>query len=158
MYAIFNGGKAAGCSRTHKHMQLFYKPDFPLFPDRTAELKEKDVPFRYFFRRLDGLTDAGPMRLVAIYKELLHGCASALEAVRAESREAGSETSIPHNVVMTTDWMILIPRRKAKIGRAAVNAAGMMGLVWVEDDDQLKEWKERGPAAVLSEVGVPRSN
>lgn len=53
----------------------------------------------------------------------------------------------------------MIPRSKARAGDSdsAVNAASMLGVVWVKTESELRAWKEYGPMKVLEEVGVKRN-
>ncbi len=60
----------------------------------------------------------------------------------------------PHNVVLVNGWMMVVPRSSAKQGTLAANAAGMAGMVWVNRQDDLEEWIERGPLELLCGFGV----
>ena len=63
---------------------------------------------------------------------------------------------MPHNVILTKDYIVLIPRRVATtdgIEGHIINATGMMGLSWAQTEQQLEGWKKTGPAKVLSELG-----
>lgn len=128
-------------------MQIFYKTEFPLFPNRESSPK---VPYQYFIRRSNE-KETSPEDLSSLYTEMLELCAEGLGL-----GELRSDVEIPHNVILTTEWMMLIPRRKVEIGRASVAAAAMLGLVWVMDEEQLGEWIRLGPSNVLSQLGIPR--
>jgi ATP adenylyltransferase/5',5'''-P-1,P-4-tetraphosphate phosphorylase II len=60
-----------------------------------------------------------------------------------------------HNLLMTEDWMLVIPRRKGRRGILSANAAAMAGMVWVTGDMEVRQWVERGPMELLCEFGVP---
>ena len=62
----------------------------------------------------------------------------------------------PHNAIITNARIIVIPRTRAKIGKRAVNAAGMLGMIWVKTEGDLEVWKQYGPKRVLTQVDVPR--
>ena len=154
MYAFYNCGAAAGCSRNHKHVQLFYQPDFPLFPQQSLNLQGK-APYKYFVQRINDQSDRldgenWVTSLKSTYDELL-----AQSVSESGIRGTGPGIVVPHNMVMTREWIMVIPRRRAGIGRALANSAGMLGMVWVSDEAQLQDWMQAGPANVLSELGVP---
>lgn len=61
---------------------------------------------------------------------------------------------IPHNVIMTREWTVVIPRRAARVDGLGTNAAGMMGLIWVGTKKEMEEWERRGPWRILGELGL----
>lgn len=52
---------------------------------------------------------------------------------------------------------MVTPRTRARIGTVSANAAGMIGLVWVAEKEQLEQWKEYGPTNVLGQLGIPQN-
>lgn len=156
-FLIYNCMKEAGCSRDHKHMQIFSRTacmeedcQFELFPDIISQVPPV-VPFRYFLHRFSKTANAEPVtggRLLEVYETLLDECKEALGLPKGAKK-------CPHNVVLVKEWMMLIPRRRAGVEGACANAAGMMGMVWVMRDEQIEKWKALGPSKVLSELGVP---
>ncbi|KAF2659405.1 hypothetical protein K491DRAFT_583047, partial [Lophiostoma macrostomum CBS 122681] len=154
---IFNCGKEGGCSRVHKHMQIFPLPDrkardkWTLFPSTdpdAAASKDIRVPFRYFIYRFarDRSRDGDSSEAYQAYVKMLR-----------DSREVlglGGDQYCPHNVVMTRDWMVVIPRRRGQVGGLGVNAASMMGLATVKDEEEFGKWKSAGVERVLEEAGV----
>lgn len=144
---IYNCGRDGGCSRMHKHMQFFEYPEqFTLFPDAPANAII-NVPFQYEVVR----HDATPVANIAL---------SIYESYSSCVKRFGGTTDleskqVPHNVVMAREWTLMIPRRRASTSGASANAMGMMGLVWVGSEDELKKWTTRGPSQILSELGVP---
>ncbi|MCJ1230831.1 hypothetical protein MMC12_007505 [Toensbergia leucococca] len=146
---IYNCGRKAGCSRSHKHMQLFPRPlDFVLFPDRSLDEIVR-VPYAYSLVRLDPSSFSGTDITSYIFEAYI----SCLERARTVlGIEDGAH--IPHNVVLVHGWMLVIPRRKARVGVTSANAAGMMGMVWVADEEELAEWRKVGGHSILKELGV----
>jgi ATP adenylyltransferase/5',5'''-P-1,P-4-tetraphosphate phosphorylase II len=59
-----------------------------------------------------------------------------------------------HNVIIVKEWVLVIPRLRAKSGKLAANAAAMVGMVWVNSKEDLQEWIDQGPMKMLSEFGV----
>ena len=66
-----------------------------------------------------------------------------------------SESICPHNVVLTKEWIMLIPRRSNDFEGVTANAACMVGSVWLMKEAQLDRWRALGPNKVLSQLGVP---
>ncbi|KAF6840615.1 ap4a phosphorylase 2 [Colletotrichum plurivorum] len=152
--AIFNCGRDAGCSRLHKHMQIFPAPgDFVLWPDDEAS---QPPPFRCFIKRFDDGKIPETGELAKVYGDMLRDAASLVpgrEEVVEEDGD-GREVAVPHNVVLCRRWMVVVPRTQAGVGGADANAAGMMGMVWASGEDVLERWMAFGPRRVLGEVGV----
>ncbi|KAK4143146.1 uncharacterized protein C8A04DRAFT_29163 [Dichotomopilus funicola] len=148
--AIFNCGIKGGCSRLHKHMQVFAAPEkFQLWPDGEVH----KLPFKVFKRQFrNGLPPA--QELLTAYQELLREAARALRI----NPPAEGQPAVPHNVVLDKKWIVVIPRRSDKwegVIANAANAAGMLGMVWVGSDKEVNNWLERGPTTVLTHLGVP---
>lgn len=148
---LFNCGVDSGCSRLHKHMQVFPAPDpnkFPLWPDSGDPAVRASVPFKAFLYRFEGRlpsTDG----LTIIYQTLLR---KAEDALGARSSQAGA---VPHNVILDRKWMLLVPRRARGMGGVDVNAAAMVGMIWVDGEERMKMWTDQGPAGIFAHVGVP---
>lgn len=151
--AIFNCGVDGGCSRLHKHLQVFPAPpadDFALWPDRYDPTTWPALPFKCFVHRFgDELPSAD--KLTAIYETLLG------QAEREVGYEPGKERgkAVPHNVVLDRKWILVVPRRNAGLDGVIVNAAAMLGMLWVVNDEMMERWKRLGPANILAHVGVP---
>jgi ATP adenylyltransferase/5',5'''-P-1,P-4-tetraphosphate phosphorylase II len=147
-YAFFNCGYYAGASRVHKHIQVVPKPP-TLFPDRKG-YDTKAIPYLHFVSYLDNLNgEPVEVKLVAAYASLL---AKARESV-ALPQDA---EQCQHNMVMTLDWISIIPRRQVPSLEVSIpNSAGMMGSVWLPGPEKIGTWKQRGPLKILSECGVP---
>ncbi|OIW29322.1 hypothetical protein CONLIGDRAFT_669221 [Coniochaeta ligniaria NRRL 30616] len=151
---LYNCGVDAGCSRLHKHMQILPKPGnsiggYRLWLDDTEDMVGAMIPFKHFLARFKDLPDANG--LLRVYLSLLGNAQAALR----DQGENKPGHAVAHNVVLTRRWMVVIPRRRAGVDGADANAAGMLGMVWLSDEDRLKKWLEVGPADVLTQCGVP---
>ncbi|KAI9811254.1 MAG: hypothetical protein M1832_000933 [Thelocarpon impressellum] len=155
--AIFNGGREAGCSRMHKHLQIFPEPPpragFTLFPDRAAAAGDPDAaPYAHSLRRLTPAERALPPHAAA--EVLLDAYVRMLAHARAALCAPSAAPPPPHNVVLTRRWLLVVPRRRDGVGVATANAAGMLGLIWVKDGDGVAAWRAHGPRAVLGALGT----
>lgn len=153
--AIFNCGRDAGCSRLHKHLQIFPAPGgFPLWPD--SEASSPPPPFRYFISRFADGKVPEPGELARVYGDMLVEAAALVpgrEDVVEEDAD-GRGVAVPHNVVISRRWILVVPRTRAGVGGADANAAGMLGMVWASGEEVLERWMGIGPRRVLGEVGV----
>lgn len=156
-YVIYNCGREAGCSREHKHLQVFPKPGmdedghdmFRYFEDASGQgpADIPMVPFKFFLHRFEQGELDHPERAKEVYDDFVRKSKELLGI----SRDAGY---CPHNVVMIKEWIMVIPRVKANVEGASANSVGMMGLLWTTKEEMVDKWKALGPARVLREIGV----
>ncbi len=160
---FYNGGRIAGASQPHKHLQVV---PLPLAAEGPA------VP-------MDALvTRAAPGRGVGRVPELpfAHACArvprrwwenaetGALGAWRcyalmlralglgAGPLREGEWQSAPYNLVITREWMLLVPRCKETIAGITVNALGFAGALLVRSETEMDALRVRRPMSVLQAV------
>lgn len=157
-YVMYNCTKEAGCSRNHKHLQIVKKPEvavsdptgFLFFPDVTDQ--EIRVPYVYFLHRFDDIGQERPTEsdfVFQVYSELLGKCRKALHIA-----ETDTTSLCAHNMLLVKEWMIVLPRRSGNFKGASANAAGMMGMPTISNDELLRIWTDVGPTRVLKELGV----
>jgi sulfate adenylyltransferase (ADP) / ATP adenylyltransferase len=152
--AIYNCGANAGSSQGHKHLQVFPIPSLmsqALFPSRATsfeniESRISNVTFKHYVLRIR-MNDAA--------NDVFDKYQLLLKETRAASAQA--RTGNDYNVVFTTEWITLIPRRIAILGGAhGANAAGMLGIVAVSSKDERDQWAELGYTKYLAKLGIPR--
>ncbi|CAG8981592.1 hypothetical protein HYALB_00009471 [Hymenoscyphus albidus] len=142
---IFNCGVDAGASQGHKHLQIVpAREEFNLFPDVLGIDHESctvpGIPFRHAVQRLPSPTSTADV--VEMYKQLIE--------------IAGVKETPAHNVILTPDWLLVIPRSHARDGKLAASAASMVGMVWVTEESEFQEWLDQGPMEVLCRFGVTK--
>jgi ATP adenylyltransferase/5',5'''-P-1,P-4-tetraphosphate phosphorylase II len=148
MYILFNCSEAGGCSRIHKHLQGLRGPPYAFEYMIRASEGKCHVPFRFFTHHFDnGLKSASASEVLGVYTKLLDQTREILKV--------GQGDVCPHNVILWNDMLIVIPRRRGFTDGASANAGGMMGCVWVPDENHVEEWRRIGIANVLRELGVP---
>ncbi len=149
---FYNGGTAAGASQPHKHLQLVPLPlasEGPPIPIEALFAAEGTaLPFRHAFARLGG-PPAVAAALHARYRGLLDAA-----GLRAGPLEGAMRQSVPYNLLLTRDWMLLVPRSKERFDGISVNALGFAGSFFVRDEAQRRFLERRGPMAALQEVAV----
>lgn len=150
---IYNCGVHAGSSQGHKHLQIFPQPatgDSRLWPAKatsTTEISDRipDVPFRHYVLRISENATAEDVHQQ--YLRLL---------VKTKQALTKYDVGMDNNVIMTRDWIALVPRRTAVWGGPlGAGAAGMIGLVTIPDQEQRDDWAARGYTKFLMRLGVP---
>lgn len=154
--AFYNGGRTAGASQRHKHLQYV---SLPLAPHETelaiaAAIRQarwssgignvEAFPFLHALGRLD--LDATADSLQRIYRRLLDAAGIALGD--------GDEQTAPYNLLAARDWMLIVPRREESYRGVSVNALGFAGSLLVRDEGQLRQLRDIGPLSILAHVGV----
>lgn len=149
---IYNCGYDAGASQGHKHLQVFAVPrPFALFPDEAQSTEEilssvPNVPFRHFVLRLP--RDTNTREILLVYQKLL------AEVRKFQGAHGGGPA---YNVMMTEEWMCLVPRRHGGKGAIGTNATGMLGVVWVGNRAEREQWTALGLEKHLVYMGYPQA-
>jgi ATP adenylyltransferase len=155
--AFYNGGRDAGASQRHKHLQLVPYPllppgyDLPLeaaiaaMPDPHAPNPIPAFRFRHAFAPLSN----------AIAPADLHRCYGALlQAAGLDYR--GEQQTGAYNLLMTRQWMVIVPRSQDHAHGISVNSLGFAGTLFVATPEQRATLTALGPLALLEQVTIPR--
>ena len=154
--AFYNGGTEAGASQPHKHLQLIpptLDPEGPAIPMEpllvdTDQPAGARLPFVHAVsRRGLPLEDApaAASEMLSRYRDLL----------RATGLTPEGGLLPPYNLLVTRDWMLVIPRARGGWAGLSVNALGFAGAMLVKDDQDLRRLRGYGPMRLLREVGLP---
>ena len=145
---FFNGGKVAGASQKHKHLQLIPLPlsSLPLASIISATLNSGAIttspalPFRHGIIHFDleELTlESASLLLFNTYKTLYNHLGGGA-----------------YNLLVTRGWMLFVPRSQAEYLKISVNSLGFAGCFFVRNQKQFTELAEYGPLNLLKAVGV----
>jgi ATP adenylyltransferase len=63
-----------------------------------------------------------------------------------------------YNILFVKEWIIVVPRMAKSRDRVGANAAGMLGLVWLRDQQERDGWTKFGMSKHLAHLGVPIKN
>jgi len=163
--AFYNSGKLAGASQRHKHLQLVplpMEPGLPRFPMEpllsTATFQDgigtvPALPFVHGLVQFDSAALRSPAMAAQTSREaylrLLHH-------VGLKSQPDGC-LSGAYNLLVSREWMMLVPRSQESIATISINSLGFAGAILVRSREQLIALQELGPMTALSQVGVARS-
>ncbi|ROR34437.1 DUF4922 domain-containing protein [Inmirania thermothiophila] len=157
---FYNGGVEAGASQPHKHLQLAPYPlgageDLPLAA-LAAEARGERVPglpFRHAFARLPALPEAPAAAagvLHALYRALLEAAGVGVRAAADGERQGR-----PYNLLLTREWMLLVPRSRERYAGVSVNGLGFAGSLFAPDRAGLARLLAARPMTVLRAVADP---
>ena len=151
---FYNGGPDAGASQAHKHLQVVPLP----FSAQTEPLpisplweRPQALPFRYAQQRVPRVPDSRVW---------------ALEVHRAYQRLLGElgltelpdgRISVPYNLLVTWDRILVVPRSRERFHTVSVNALGFVGSFFVKTEEEAALVRRTGPLQVLREVSQPKS-
>lgn len=159
--AFYNGGKIAGASQRHKHLQYVPLPLAPTGPPipmqpllelaltQTAG-ESSTLPFGHAITTLPPADTVDEMReaLWIAYRRL---CA------KLNLAGNGAQQSAHYNLLATRQWMMLVPRQHECYETISVNALGFAGSLFVRNQEELAFLRAVGPMRVLEFVGVGRT-
>ena len=165
-FGFYNGGEEAGASQRHKHLQMVPLPLTPEGPDVPIEplLKEAQfddnlgiipaLPFSHVFARLEEKHVASPF---AAARKSLELYSAMLEKLGFESPRSYilKRQSKPYCLLVTRQWMLLVPRSREFLDSISINSLGFAGALLVRDSMQMDLIKKVGPMNVLKSVALP---
>ncbi len=155
---FYNAGAAAGASQPHKHLQLVPLPLAERGPAVPIEslMPSSDKPGRigriaaWPFNHATVRLEPTRMRLptsaamlVKLYEEMLPAAGVATQS------QAGQQRTSPYNLLVTRNWMLLVPRTREKFHGISLNALAFAGALLVRDEEQLATVEGQGPMAAL---------
>jgi ATP adenylyltransferase len=163
---FYNGGREAGASQEHKHLQLAplplapEGPPIPIGPLLAAASSSgvcavPGLPFLHAFVRLGPAGSEVPPEAAKttfrLYGEMLR-------TVGMQSPDASRLTrqSRPYCFIITRDWMLLVPRSKEFFEDISINTLAFAGSLFVRNEQQLERLKSVGPMSALASVSLPR--
>ena len=161
--AFYNGGKIAGASQKHKHLQLIPMPLAPegrpipieaVLPDPSTATpgSVSQLPFHHAFTPLTLDPATPPAEAAVILMEHYH---LLLQLGGISKDDGGDRHSRAYNLLATRRWMLLVPRIQENTHSISINSLGFAGSLFVKDQIQLDFLKEQGPMTLLQNVGRP---
>jgi ATP adenylyltransferase len=165
---FYNGGREAGASQKHKHLQMVPLPlaaEGPAVP--IEPLLEKaglrgelcTIPafsfLHSFVRLVPGI--ARDPATAAKTSFALYG--RMLQSVGLNTPDTSRLTvqSMPYCFLVTREWMLLVPRSKELFDDISLNSLAYAGSLFVRDEEQLARLKAFGPMKALAGAAVEKS-
>lgn len=161
---FYNGGKVAGASQRHKHLQLV---PFPLVPESRLPIAPlltsattsfpnnvPGLPFVHAFMNLDPSWAQDPSKAAEWTLEVY---STLLRSLRLQTGNGKTPTlqSGAYNLLMTRDWMLVVPRSHESTHNISVNSLGFAGALLVRSEAELELLTEIRPMNLLRQVAFP---
>ena len=151
---FYNGGKLAGASQRHKHLQIvpFSETDIPISPLlKTAKLENdmgtiQEFPFLHAFTNLN--RGESPKVTLEKYHTLL-------QKMGIKPLENNLQSGA-YNLLFTREWMLIVPRKQEEFEKISVNSLGFAGALLVKNQQQMQLLKNINPINLLNNVAFPR--
>ena len=163
---FYNGGEAAGASQQHKHLQMvplpiaLEGPQVPVEPLLSEAVFEGSFgtvpafPFLHVFTRFEPEIVESPSDAAAksfdLYREMLRRA-----GMNSPGREGLQRQSCPYCLLVTRQWMLLVPRSREFFDSISINSLGFAGALLVRNKEQMEMVKKCGPMNVLRKVALP---
>jgi ATP adenylyltransferase len=163
-FAFYNGGETAGASQGHKHLQMVPLPLAPTGPSvpiqslfTLAKQSQSfsylpDFSFRHGFTQFDPTLIQAPKKAAKILLERYY---LLLQAFNLASQSPDHKQSGPYNLLVTREWMLLVPRSQEHFETISINALAFAGALLVRNTSEMALVKQQGPMTILNQVGIP---
>ncbi|MCG6881874.1 MAG: DUF4922 domain-containing protein [Deltaproteobacteria bacterium] len=164
--AFYNGGKVAGASQDHKHVQLIPLPMASTgYPVPVESLMEKPqetpgvipgLPFLHAFKRFSPMTGIPHDSVAQILHQMYR---LMLQQLGMNPFSEGEKTlqSGPYNLLFTRRWMLLVPRSKEFFESISVNAIGFAGALLARNPEEMDLIEKKGGMGMLQHTAFARS-
>lgn len=163
-FGFYNCNDESGASQPHKHMQFMTLPkDFTPFPEtlistsdafipstKSEPLQYPQLPMAHFVAKLPKLEELSGEDLVMYFSSLLQRCLTV-------SRD-NNASSIAYNVIMTTEYIMMVPRKHGVYEGLGINSCGILGLFLFKNKQLLQMVKAHTPMKVWEYVGFPNTS
>ncbi|MGE5660403.1 MAG: ATP adenylyltransferase family protein [Actinomycetota bacterium] len=160
--AFYNGGKLAGASQRHKHLQVVplpiapSGPPIPILPAlATASFQGMigTIPafqFSHTFAKLKTSEKANPLATARSTLECYHTLLDTVGLSSSHTQQVGA-----YNLLVTREWMLIIARSQESFDSISINSLGFAGTFFVRNDQQMQLLKDYGPLTILQNVAQP---
>lgn len=158
---FYNCGKLSGASQPHKHLQLipeFFTDDVSNIPINKVLLEKRE-----YNKKVALDTFPYEHRIMYFSSEVLTKSVEYIAELTTEYyrqilRDLGIEIkdnqpSKDYNLLITQDWIKVVPRSQEKYESISVNSLGFAGALLVRNQEQLEKVKQDKPLNILAKVG-----
>lgn len=160
---FYNSGKQAGASQPHKHLQLLPLPLVPTgekvpieaaFTSATWEDKigvSPVLPFQHAIMRLDWHDAHTPQQAAQQTLEAYYTLLKALGLYQTDALPGA------YNLLITREWMLIVPRTQEQFESISVNSLGFAGTLFVRNQEQFDQLQAMSPFKLLSSVAIAKN-
>lgn len=134
---FYNGGKLAGASQAHRHFQIVPRDlgagSLPVQAAIDACRHHENAKIFPFQHRLYWLPDTSPETLLDAWLKMEYAWR-------------------PFNLLLTREWMLVVPRSCESVEDISVNSLGFAGALLAKNEAERSCILEKGPISLLTEV------
>lgn len=158
---FYNGGKLAGASQSHKHLQLVPYPlvdKIETIPLNNLILSNKNKEKIFTLKSLPYL------QTIVFFEEITEKSVEELGKITLEYYYQlldklniyieNNNPSKNYNLLITKYWMMIIPRSQEKFESISINSLGFAGALLVKNNTELELLLKHKPLEILSKVGI----
>jgi len=159
---FYNGGTISGASQPHKHLQLVPLPMSPEGPRIPVEPLLVAADLRDSIGRIDGLpfphalARFDPRSAVSLANavETTHSLYCQMKNVIGLAPDGANNDRIAsaYNLLVTREWMLLVPRVRERFESISLNALAFAGAFLVRTEREMESLKKHGPMRALEHV------
>ena len=159
--AFFNGGKIAGASQPHKHLQLIPLPFLPDVVHLPLETAIASTKFHNSLGKIDSFSFCHGIAALKLSPQhsveeaaqiMLQSYHALLKYVGFEIDGSTQKQPGAYNLLATRNWLAVVPRSQESFQNISVNSLGFAGSLFVRDRSALELLKEITPLKLLTEV------
>ncbi|MEN9517449.1 MAG: hypothetical protein RLZZ381_37 [Cyanobacteriota bacterium] len=159
--AFFNGGKTAGASQSHKHLQLIPLPFLPNIMHQPLEEAIANITFKNSLGKLDSFAFRHGIATLNISNQhsaevvaeiMLQKYHALLDYVGFKITAQTQQQPGAYNFLATREWMMIVPRSRESFQNIPINSLGFAGSLFVRDRSSLKLLQQLTPLKLLTEV------
>ena len=77
---------------------------------------------------------------------------------KTDLNQKKSAKTAPYNLLMTREWMMVIPRSQESYQDISINSLGFAGALLVRNPEQMEQLKQIGPLTFLQKVGIKKTS
>ncbi len=158
---FYNCGTLSGASQPHKHLQFI--PQFLRDNIHNIPINDLIIAYQQFNKKVAIDTLKYAHRIMYFNPETLTKSIEELATITTEYyrqilRDLGIETinnqpSQDYNLLITQEWIKIIPRSQEKYQSISINSLGFAGALLVRNEEQLDILKQDKPLNILTKVG-----
>jgi len=167
-FGFYNAGREAGPSQLHRHMQVVSRQNniFPFYDQITLNARNTNGPFsidKYRFQHSIcqiPAVDPSDSTIFHSYNLCLKQFCipkAPVEKVVTSTPEHMKEEVIPHNVLMGSTWIMVVPRTLAEYKDIPGNGLNFIGSFFVKNEESFQTVKNIGPMNVQIHLGKPKT-
>lgn len=158
---FYNGGKLAGASQPHKHLQVIPLPMAPniegipveklIFSAQTSNHIgiSSEFPFAHAIAFFNLLEEKSTLKMAQTLLNYYYQLLAKLGLDNSSKKQSQA-----YNLLITRKWMFLIPRSQESFKSININSLGFAGALLVKNEKQRQTLLKHKPMKILKKVAV----